>query len=730
MNRIALISLLFLATADVQAGFISDVFEPSSTDVSVQQLLRPLFGGLVDAALGSGGDGEGTVLTQIIKFLLTSIVIPFGGMLLLYSTYVGISMSALSGEIFGDKKSAYYVAARTVIGFGMVAPAPGLKGLALVNIFLMWLTLHGAGGASSEWGIVVDQITSKPVILTSSTPDTSSFDAMLRGEICAAINNNVVTEAGENDVPADQLKRWSLLSNDGSKTIIGWKRAGGTTSGGCGRITVDRTAEIGIDAHIPVVGELGSVTAAKFAGEKAMGQMQAQTDDVLNALHTRAHEVAQMIVDSDNVIGTQPPPPESYYSLMNWFREQQQKAAQSIAESGMAEVSSAFKTNAKREGWATAGFYFLGLSTFQQAVNRAIAMDWVTAKPATWEGIKGQIADEGYIAQSHGQWRRMEGYIDAGHQQVAAGRSLPATVTDLSNPGSNVMAAVGKWLNDMVKDSIETNATPLSAAANLGSSMIDYGWKAIGGAAAGAVLSFVPGIVGELAETAGQLAGKVGIVLVGIGWFLLAVCLLPAFAWCRRILHWVIRVVVAQIAGPMWVILHVHHAGEGLEGNAGNGYRLALQLVLAPILDITALAIVYVLMIVFTPFMNHTLMKVVLDLGSGSLTLIVVFFTLAANVWLVFELLALFEKIEHQVLAFVGGGGSDLSMDNEGSDKNRVFALMRMVNRRMPTYNNSGAKKGNNGSEGESGGATISGSKKQPGNPPKVTNDHLIPKDK
>ncbi|MGZ5801444.1 MAG: DotA/TraY family protein [Burkholderiaceae bacterium] len=607
----------------------------------------------------------------------------------------------------------------------MVAPAPFLKGLGLINLFLMWLTLSGIGAASSLWYVVVDQVTSKPIILTSTTPDTYVFDAMLRGEICAAIYNNVISDAGETHDFDFQFKKWALLSKDSSQTIIGWKRDGGTTSGGCGRIIVDRSANIGIDAHIPSLGELGSVTAAKFAGEKVQAQMQSQTENVLNELHTRAHEVAQMIIDSHNVIGATRPPVESYYNLMQWYKTQQQKAAKSIAESGMTEVASAFKANAKREGWATAGFYFLGLSTFQQAVNRAIEMEWVTAKPATWEGLVGQIGDEQMRERGRGQWQEMEGYIGAGHQQVAAGRSMPTTITDLGNDGSNFMAAVGTWLNDIVRNSIETNATPLAAAASLGTSMIDYGMKAVGGATAGAVLSFIPGVVGNFAETAGQLAGKVGVLLIVVGWFLLAVCLLPAFAWFRRILHWAIRVSVAQVAGPMWVILHVHHAGDGLEGNAGNGYRLALQLVLAPVLDITALALVYALMIVFTPFMNHTLMKAVLDMGSGSFTIIVVFFTLAANVWLVFELLALFEKLEHQVLAFVGGRGSDLSLDNEGSDKNRMYALMQMVNRKMPTPNVSG-KKGS-GAEGE---ASITGDNKNLNKLHKITNDHLMPKDK
>jgi conjugal transfer/type IV secretion protein DotA/TraY len=725
MSRIAFISLLFFATG-AQAGFISDVFEPVSSDVSVQQLLRPLFGCLVDSVLGSGGDGEATVLMQIIKFLLVSIVVPFGGLLLLYSTYHGISAGAMTGELFGDKNVAYWVAVRTVIGFGMVAPTPFLKGLGLINLTLMWLTLSGVGAASSLWSVVVDQVTSKPIILTSSTPDTAVFDAMLRGEICAAIYNNDISEAGENHDHDGQFKKWSLLSNDSSQTIIGWKREGGTTSGGCGRIIVDRSASIGIDAHISQVGELGTVTEAKFAGEKVQAQMQAQTENVLNELHTRAHEVAQMIIDSRNVIGATSPPVESYYNLMQWYKTQQQKAAQSIAESGMTDVASAFKTNAKREGWATAGFYFLGLSTFQQAVNRAIQMEWVTAKPATWAGLAGQLGDDQMRARGYGQWKEMEGYIGAGHQQVAAGRSLPSTITDLGDNGSNFIAAIGTWLNDLVRDSIEMNATPLAASASLGSSMVDYGWKAIGGATAGAVLSFIPGVVGNFAETTGQLAGKVGALLIVVGWFLLAVCLLPAFAWFRRILHWAIRVVVAQIAGPMWVILHVHHAGDGLEGNAGNGYRLALQLVLAPVLDITALAIVYALMIVFTPFMNHTLMKAVLDMGSGSFTIIVVFFTLVANVWLVFELLALFEKIEHQVLAFVGGRGSDLSLDNEGNDKNRMYALMQMVSRKIPTPNVSG-KKGS----GAEGGASITGDNKNLNKlPNKITNDHLMPKDK
>jgi conjugal transfer/type IV secretion protein DotA/TraY len=727
MNRFLLCSFIILLffSAGSQAAFISDVFQPSPTDASVQNLLKPLFGGLVDEAMGNGGGDGGTALTNIIKFLLVNIIVPFGGLLLLYSTYVGISMSAMTAELFGDKKAAFWVAVRTVIGFGMVAPAPMLKGIALVNLFLMWITLHGVGGSSSEWGVVVDEFTKNPIILASSAPDTTVFDAMLRGEMCAAIYNDAVTQAGENPLPADQLKTWTILFDAMNRRKIGWIKPGwnGLSDGHCGYVYIKRDAEIGVDAHITGTKELGSLKAARIAGEAAQSEMQAQTDDVLNALHTRAAEVAKMVIDSGNVIGADQPPAESYFALMEWYRTKQQQAAKSIADSAMPEVTSAFKTAAKQEGWATAGFYFIGLSTFQQVINHAINMSWVTGKSTTLENVTSMIADETLHANANGQWMMMESYISAGHQQIAAGQSLPGTATDLDDDGGDIMAWVGKKLNDQVISSMNSNATPLAAAIDIGSTLLDVGsGLAIGGTAANYGGKYVPGIWGKAVSKLGDKAWEIGKILWITGFVLTAVGILPALAWGRRVLHWTIRVIVAQIAGPIWMVMHIHHAGDGLEGNAGNGYRLALQLFLAPVLDITALAMVYVLMIVFMPFMNATVMPIILSLGSGALTLVSVFIVLCLNVWLVFELLALFEKFEHEVLAFVGGRGSDLSMDSQGSDSRRMLAVLNFANKKMPA-----AKLPNFGGQKDSG-ASITSDKKE--NVSKITNDHLMPKDK
>src|ERR1035437_1117272 len=262
MNRLTppIFTFLVLAVfADAaQAAFISDIFQPSSSDASIHQLLKPLFGGLVDEAMGDGNSGP-TALTDIIKFLLENIIVPFGGLLLLYSSYAGISSAALQGEMYGGKSQSYWVAVRTVIGFGMVTPAGGLKGLALINLLLMTLTLHGVGAASSLWSTVVEQVTKNPVKLTASAPSTELFDTMLRGFMCAYIYNDVVTERGETPLPAEQLKEWTLLSSDSTLEMYGWTKSGARRDGGCGTITIKKDVDSGTIANLPGVTSLASI---------------------------------------------------------------------------------------------------------------------------------------------------------------------------------------------------------------------------------------------------------------------------------------------------------------------------------------------------------------------------------------------------------------------------------------------------------------------------------------
>ncbi|MGZ5056306.1 MAG: DotA/TraY family protein, partial [Methylobacter sp.] len=443
-------------------------------------------------------------------------------------------------------------------------------------------------------------------------------------------------------------------------------------------------------------------------------------------------EVAQAEIDSANVVGADRAPTETYYQLMEWFRVEQQKAAQNIATTAMADVTSTLKEATKREGWMTAGFYFLGLGNFQQVINRTINMSWISSESVTEKDVIDHIADETYHASAASDWRLMESYISTGHKQMKAGRILPETVATFGDSSTSFMQMFGKKLNDQMVNSINNNATPLATAADLGASLTTIGWEILIGGGIAKLGSFIPGIGGAIVGAASSVLVCVGITALFLGVVLTLICLLPAFFWGRRVLAWIIRVTVAQVGGPAWMVLHVHHAGDGLTGNAGGGYMLALSLVMSPVLDIVGLAIAFLLMVVISPVITSTIMPNVTAQGSGTAALFAVFITAIVNGGVIFALLELISRIEHEVMAFVGGRGSDMNLDGDG-DKNRMFALMTMASRKIPGANlpSLSGGKSNNNSVGKGDGATISGAgKNRPGNLPKITNDHLMPKDK
>jgi conjugal transfer/type IV secretion protein DotA/TraY len=691
-------------------------------------LLKPLFGGLVDEAMGDGNSGP-TALTDIIKFLLENIIVPFGGLLLLYSSYAGISSAALQGEMYGGKNQSYWVAIRTVIGFGMVTPAGGLKGLAVINLFLMTLTLHGVGAASSLWSTVVEQVTKNPVELTASSPSTNIFDTMLLGFMCAEIFNDYASGGDLSTLTPENEKTWTLLSSDSSMEVYGWTRAGARNNGGCGTITIKKDVDVGTVANLPGVNGLASIQATATASAKVQAGMQARSGEVLNTLSNRAAEVAKAMMNSVKVVGANRPKPDSYFQIMDGFRSQQQKAVGDIATTAMADVTGILKESAKKEGWVTAGFYFLGLGNFQQVVTRAINMNWMTSESTDRDTVLSQM-DETYHGHAAGEWALMEGYINTGHKQMEAGRILPETVTDYGNNPTSVMQMIGKNLNDQVANSINNNATPLATAADLGSSLTTIGWGVMAGGTVVKVASkWIPGKYSDDVGSAGSSLFWIGLGIGFAGVALSFICLLPALYWGRRIISWIIRATVAQVGGPAWMILHVHHSGEGLTGNAGGGYMLATSLVLSPVLDIIGLAIAYLLMVVLSPFVTSIIMPNVTAQGSGTAALFAVFITAIVNAGLIIVLLELIGRIEHEVMAFVGGRGSDMNLDGDG-DKNRMFALMTMASRKMPGPNMpsfGGGKKDDSNGIGK-GGATVSGV--NPDQPPKISTNTLLGKDK
>ncbi|WP_197327013.1 DotA/TraY family protein [Ralstonia solanacearum] len=181
------------------------------------------------------------------------------------------------------------------------------------------------------------------------------------------------------------------------------------------------------------------------------------------------------------------------------------------------------------------------------------------------------------------------------------------------------------------------------------------------------------GIIGAVTGT----TGLVGAVVSMMGWFvdvpvklLMGVAMgteyilpnMPFIIWIGCIVGWVLLVIEAIIAAPLWAIMHLHPNGDDLTGRGGNGYTLVLSLLLRPVLMIFGMEASIVISAVIGEFINKTFFEVfaqntgsftglsaVIGLAMGTLVYFIVMFIFIRKCF------SLMFQLPDQLLQWIGG---------------------------------------------------------------------------
>jgi hypothetical protein len=114
---------------------------------------------------------------------------------------------------------------------------------------------------------------------------------------------------------------------------------------------------------------------------------------------------------------------------------------------------------------------------------------------------------------------------------------------------------------------------------------------------------------GLLTTTGGLLVAGVGGFLYALGWTLsIYLSYLPLLIWLIQFVGWLIAAVVAAFGMPLWMLVHLSGAGDGIAGSrAQSGYGLLLALLLRPVLLVFGLYAAIALLYVLGGFVDQTL---------------------------------------------------------------------------------------------------------------------------
>lgn len=285
--------------------------------------------------------------------------------------------------------------------------------------------------------------------------------------------------------------------------------------------------------------------------------------------------------------------------------------------------------------------------------------------------------------------------------------------TEASNPVAAVIA-VGRslWRNGLaIMYALDDN---------------EFMWKDRGALALLTSDNFVESeFVGQLASAAGRMSPGTRKLLARIGQlmlipgFLLGYLFpfLPWLLWIGGLVGWLILVIEAVIAAPLWALAHMRMDGEGIMGPAGQqGYMLALSLMLRPSLMLIGLLAGQVLIFVFVPFIGVSVAST-FQLGHaagakidamGMIMMIALMSFVLVTVC--YKAFGLIHQVPDRVLRWIGAGSGSTGEDEFRSG---AFAVVQTGSIGQIAGSASGSENiGGEGDPGAGGGAGQGGASK------------------
>ena len=145
----------------------SMTFDPPLSDYSVG-FLGNVFG-MVDGVL----HGTGSQIMGVIFSVFNAAVMALGGMIITYTMLVSTMNTAHEGEMLGKKWNSIWVPIRATAGFALLIPKA--SGYCLLQIFVMWIVVQGAGAADKLWSAALGYLNRGGVIVQGQQDPTKAI---------------------------------------------------------------------------------------------------------------------------------------------------------------------------------------------------------------------------------------------------------------------------------------------------------------------------------------------------------------------------------------------------------------------------------------------------------------------------------------------------------------------------------------------------------------------------
>lgn len=664
MKKIYLLLLMFLSLMMLSSQANAAFLTVPEDDWLVKNIMTPLF------------DADNSPFSAVSKIFLGG-VLAFGGLLATYTIVVGTMSTAHDGQALGKKWSSVWVPIRTVLGVALIVPIK--NGFCGIQLIIVWLALQGIALADSAWDAYAKNplqgaAFSAPALEPALKP--VFIQAMQAGACQYSIQqyvNKIQTQGATTSASATTMNSGSITGiNPQGMTRTGGSYATGITynfgfssngaqtvnaQGICGSFTMPGGSTIGsaIDSAMQpaVAGNLVNMENMKEAifniQKEAMGDMLQKASDL-------GYQIAgSNDVNIDNVA-----------SIMNSaVSDYANKVAQEASNSFSSIMDSDGVDDMQKDGFISAGTWFYRIVKAQQVVT-----EQVSAIPLK----------SGMISSATTMFSGFDDKIKAVSDKIQKiGDVAKARTTNLSEDGASAEGMINYFINSSFGGTSFERMTenPLYAATNMGLKMIagaGLAITAIIGAAVGGSMLAGNG-VGKLAGTdtgvmvtamflSPLLSIAAGAILLPGIYLAIYLPMIPFIIWTGTVIGWLVLVVEALFAGPLWAMAHMAPDADGLVGRQGQGYMLIMSLILRPVLMVIGFVAAISMLKPAALFVNYFyaftahgsiggLAGFVQIVGS-----IIVYCTLLNN--LVKKILSMIHALPDAILQWIGGAGSNV----------------------------------------------------------------------
>lgn len=660
--------LAFTGTANA-----ADLFTPPETDWLVVNVFTPLL------------DPETSPFGTVSQVFLTGVLM-FGGVLAMYTLLVGTMSTAHDGEMLGKRWSTLWVPIRTSLGVAMILPIK--NGFCAVQIIIIWLATQGIGLADMAWSAFAAQpmkgaVYRSPGLKYQLAP---LYTTIMTNGACVGAANKSLNELknGEGSTFQNFLYTINRGLNGGKEPSFGISSISKDNSVGFAFGDTNdalpgpgKPSEICGTIELPLNGNEANagraVNNAPLSADNLVdmdqikGMINQTHKEAMGAFVESAYKMGLKIASGSNVTGEEVA--TQMMSAVNTYEN-------AIMKSANSQFDQAVNVNAikamQEDGIAGAGAWFYRLVKAQNEINQEVSN--IPVGQGTWSETKKSILGlissniEGSIKKAIELGVESFNTSKVGIRSAETEGSIAWFTDFFINSGG-----IPDWSgNNNMKNNTEN---PMSATVGIGSAMltgISLAWAAMipatyalgviqGNAVAGLTGAGL-GFQATMTLASPLLLGMTAALIMPALFMAYYLPMMPFIIWTGTLIGWLVLVVEALFAGPLWAVAHLAPDADSVVGKQGQGYMLVLSLMLRPILMIIGFIVSLSLMVPCGMFVNYFFAFATYGTTSGVAAIFagaasaIVYCVIMNNI--IKKLLSITHSLPDSILQWIGGGGS------------------------------------------------------------------------